>query len=1032
MKAKLLTKMGRLRLLSISFLLTVLLLTGSSFAQTIRYAKPVATGTGNGSSWANASADIQLLISKSAANDQIWVAGGTYLPTRSANDSLTITVANRLNAFVLKADVQLYGGFAGVETDFTQRNITANLTILSGDFNGDDIYDGSGALTGNYGENAAHVVIAAGTIGNASINGFTIKGGNTFLTSDGQAPITVNYAPVTSTEGGGIYCVNTGPTGPSLEVLVVTGNRAELTGGGIHNTNMNGDMEGVNVTANYCAGSGGGVYNFNSGPLMEQIDVENNSAGLNGGGVCNLNSAPTYYNSIVKGNTAVGNGGGIYNSSSNIKSANLLVADNSATDGGGIYYTGISAVITNATVANNTASEEGGGVYVTSGGVTVHNSIFWGNTAATDKTVFYDNSGGTVAYSIMQPNEGTTWGSDMGVDGGNNSVADPFFINAAGGDYRLQPNSQGVNTGNNAYFDAGQTPDLAFINTDLDNNLRFVGTVDKGVYELQSACGTITIWDGNAWSAGAPTNNTFAAYITADYDSAANGEVSACSLTVSGGATVVNSGDNFTVEGLVTVNSGTLTLENNANLLQTDNVSNVGNISVIKNSSDLYYLDYTLWSSPTGGSQTLKQFSPGTLDARFYVYNTTLDAYSNYTSASGILGNPNSEAFDLAKGYLIRMPDGLPDTGTSVFTGTFNGVPNNGDITIGLNTTGSGYNAVGNPYPSPINLQAFIAENSASLDDGTLYFWRKTNDPLASSYSTATSTLFVANSTDASSGEVYFSSHLASSWVINSGQGFFVKAAASATLLNFTNDMRAADNNGQFFKQSVPADVDEVSALWLNLTNDTGSFAQTAIGYSADATNGIDYGKDGKLLGDGANAIYTMADETPLIIQTKAGFTATDVVPVSFQVATAGSYTIALDHVKGLMEPSTLDIFLTDTSNGNIQGLKNGSYTFTADAGTFDGRFTITYADTALGLNNPQADENGIAVFKKEGSLYINSTGANLKSVDIFDLQGRKVFTQTDINTTQNVISRPLPQQQVLIVKVTTQDNTVTDRKIIN
>lgn len=48
-------------------------------AQTIRYVKPTASGLGDGSSWANASNDIQATINASGFNTQIWVAAGTYV-----------------------------------------------------------------------------------------------------------------------------------------------------------------------------------------------------------------------------------------------------------------------------------------------------------------------------------------------------------------------------------------------------------------------------------------------------------------------------------------------------------------------------------------------------------------------------------------------------------------------------------------------------------------------------------------------------------------------------------------------------------------------------------------------------------------------------------------------------------------------------------------------------------------------------------------------------------------------------------------
>jgi hypothetical protein len=62
----------------------------------------------------------------------------------------------------------------------------------------------------------------------------------------------------------------------------------------------------------------------------------------------------------------------------------------------------------------------------------------------------------------------------------NNCIhSDPLFVNAAGGNYRLQAGSPCIDRGNNSYVPAGVT-------TDLDGNPRIQnGTVDLGAYEYQ-------------------------------------------------------------------------------------------------------------------------------------------------------------------------------------------------------------------------------------------------------------------------------------------------------------------------------------------------------------------------------------------------------------------------------------------------------------------------------------------------------------------------------------------------------------------
>ncbi|MDR1601804.1 MAG: hypothetical protein LBS42_05195, partial [Tannerella sp.] len=118
------------RLIQLTFWLplTAVILAATMLPQTataekkVRYVK--ATGTGDGSSWDNASNDLQKMINESDPNsdDEIWVFAGTYKPIHTAsgwrydpndnaNNNFPAADGGRDNAFVLKAGVKIYGGF---------------------------------------------------------------------------------------------------------------------------------------------------------------------------------------------------------------------------------------------------------------------------------------------------------------------------------------------------------------------------------------------------------------------------------------------------------------------------------------------------------------------------------------------------------------------------------------------------------------------------------------------------------------------------------------------------------------------------------------------------------------------------------------------------------------------------------------------------------------------------------------------------------------------------------------------------------
>jgi hypothetical protein len=420
-------------------------------------------------------------------------------------------------------------------------------------------------------------------------------------------------------------------------------------------------------------------------------------------------------------------------------------------------------------------------------------------------------------------------------------------------------------------------------------------------------------------------------------------------------------------------------------------------------------------------------FSPLTTSTRFYSYDNTAGTSGLYSPVA----NPSSTPFASGAGYLIRMPNEDPSNlgpgstyalgSTSLtFNGIFAGVPNNGDVPVTLNygiDAAHAYNLVGNPYPSTIDANAFITANTTNIES-TLYFWRKTNGSGSAyaAYNPAGGVLTYPSTTSATP-----------NGTIQTGQGFFVQAKSAGLITNFfTNAMRLGTSSTQFFKTKQVVEKDRI---WLNLTNTSGVFSQTLVGYITDATQGVDI-YDGKYINDSSIALTSSINNEEYMIQGRPTFDASDVVALNFKTDVAGDFNIAIDHVDGLFSGSQ-DIYLVDSKTGTETNLKTNSYSFTAAAEVDNTRFSLRFQKT-LKLDASVLNDNSVIVYKNNGVIYVNSGAKTMNNIKVFDIQGRVVAEQRSVKANTTSIQNLKASNQVLIVKVTTDDNQVISKKVEN
>ncbi len=431
------------------------------------YVNDNASGSNDGTSWANAYTDLQVAIAASGAQDEIWIAAGTYKPHTS----------DRNTAFSLKSNVNVYGGFSGSETQVSQRNILANPTILSGDFNNDDDY--SSFPFSNISENARTIVKSSGT---TYLDGVVIQGGNSELTSGAE-----------STSGGGIY--TSGGT-MTLKNATVTHNTAAVRGGGAAHLGA-ANYENVSLIENHgtvgtgIRGRGGGIY---SDALLNLNHVRfiGNQAG-SGGGLRSLNGEGTFENVVFDSNLAETGGGGLHLQSSartetfTVRNATFInnraetPGASSSGVGGAIYNLGSTLNVENCVFSGNSA-EQRGVSYNQDATLTYTHCTFSNNTSDSLNEEFSNAFGGTTLFQ-----NSLFWQTrpHQALAAGNVSATTDPFVNSANplgtdGTARSADDGLRITTGATEVIDQGTDGVLA---TDILGNTR-VSNPEPGAYEF--------------------------------------------------------------------------------------------------------------------------------------------------------------------------------------------------------------------------------------------------------------------------------------------------------------------------------------------------------------------------------------------------------------------------------------------------------------------------------------------------------------------------------------------------------------------
>jgi hypothetical protein len=591
------------------------------------------------------------------------------------------------------------------------------------------------------------------------------------------------------------------------------------------------------------------------------------------------------------------------------------------------------------------------------------------------------------------------------------------------------------NSTGNLYFGKGTTVGGSFTNNGILTNASGAAIATTGAFTNN---GTVSLSSG--LTTGDLTNNSTIALGTSQltlngslsgtgtidastgyivYNGTSTQTLAASNLTSSVNGLTVKPGSKLTTSGSITAT--TINLQCNsasgaATLINTGTMTNTtANVQQYLTGSGATTPNTRFWyfTSPlTDATSNAFDVTSTNPVNKLWLFSESAYGYTPITDLATTLTK--------GMGYVAR----LGANKTVTFAGT---TLNNGDINIPITRTGTelakrGYNLVGNPYPSYLDINAVFNDLNTTGVESTIWYrsYNSTNNIMAYDTYNAASGAGIS----LGSGGTALNNN------IPPMQAFWVRAAADGVNGNLalTNAMRSHQASGNKLR-STTADTLCFEKIRLEITNGRGK-DQAFIGMYPQARDSFERFDSHKMFNevDSIPEIFTFAGKDEVAINGLAPFGDRKDLKLGFRSRIAGHFTIKALEL-GNLDANTRVILKDKLLNITQDLTETPTYSFVSDAASTTDRFTLTIVKTATALASYTNDIFDVRSSDK-GSVEIALQGCTQASVKVFDMTGKKIHEQS-LNNHTAALSKAFDRGMYL-VQVTGNGKECTKKVLVN
>ncbi|MDN3493593.1 fibronectin type III domain-containing protein [Winogradskyella bathintestinalis] len=493
----------------------------------------------------------------------------------------------------------------------------------------------------------------------------------------------------------------------------------------------------------------------------------------------------------------------------------------------------------------------------------------------------------------------------------------------------------------------------------------------------------------------------------------------------SGATVIVKEGASLIVNGNL-INNGALQLESIStkfsNLIvkgtSTGNVSYKRHINAFINGP----AGNDLVSSPFTG-QTFENFSLANPNLYENPENASQKLFGPFDEPTGeylIYSTTSNATTTLNKGMGYRAARDANEDGISGTTITFTGNVETEGFTLPITeslASFSGWNLIGNPYPSYIDFTTFFNLNQSQLDIGAyqaIYGYQG----------------------DTANGWTILN-NLSTGQLIAPGQGFFVKTKPGGGIITFTSEMRVKGASDDFISGRNSNNNTLEGFIKLEINNSNSDRFNTRIHFHNNATAGLDLGYDAALFQGNVPdfSIYSklVEDNAGSFMAIQAlGTNHSNNIPIALGINAQQGNDVTISISESTLPIST-NVYLEDTQTNTFTLLTDQDYTFT----TFNdisgiGRFYLRFELNPLHLKEHTINLLKIYTSSSQKAIIIDGLIQQQMVLNLYDINGKIVNSKKlDNYITEQIIDVSQLSTGIYLVEVVSQGNVKRIEKLI-